>query len=225
MPICEKPFLIINLVACNANINYQMHSSAIYPLFYLPPISYFTTLQERDFDLIIEKHEHFPKQTFRNRAIIASPDGTLDLILPVVKGSKTHTPIKDVKISYDSKWQRLHWLSLQTCYRSSAYFEFYEDGLAPFYEKKYTFLFDFNLELLNWFFKQMKINPSLNYTTEYEKEIGSAVDFRHEFSKNTIHDAKMKTYFQVFSDRNAFIPNLSIIDLLFNQGPQTKSYL
>ncbi len=202
-----------------------MQSSAIFPLFYLPPVSYFTALKEHDFNFLIEKHEHLPKQTYRSRATIASPDGKLDLTLPVIKGSKNHTPIKDVRLSYDAKWQRLHWLSLQTCYRSAAYFEFYEDGLAPFYEKKYTFLLDFNLELLNWIFKQMKINPVFDFTAEYVKEISPELDFRNKFNKNEIHTINMKPYFQVFSDRNTFISNLSIVDLLFNQGPQTKSYL
>lgn len=201
-----------------------MQSSAIFPLFYLPPVSYFTTLKEYNFNFLIEKNEHLPKQTYRSRATIASPDGRLDLTLPVIKGSKNHTSIKDVRLSYDAKWQRLHWLSLQTCYRSAAYFEFYEDGLAPFYEKKYTYLFDFNLELLNWIFKQVKANATFDFTPEYVKEISPDLDFRNKFSKNEIHNEKMNTYFQVFSDRNAFIPNLSIVDLLFNQGPQTKSY-
>lgn len=201
-----------------------MQSLAIFPLFYLPPVSYFSALKVHNFEFTLEKCEHFPKQTYRNRATISSPDGMLDLIVPVIKGSKTHTPIKDVKISYDAKWQRLHWLSLQTCYRSSAYFEFYEDGLVSFYEKKYTFLADFNLELLNWFFKQMKVNALINFTQEYEVMEGQ-VDYRNKFSKKTIHEAEMKPYFQVFSDRNDFIPNLSIVDLLFNQGPQTKLYL
>lgn len=202
-----------------------MQSSAIFPLFYLPPVSYFTALKEHDFEFLIENHEHLPKQTYRNRATIASPDGKLDLMLPVVKGSKNHTIIKDVQLSYDAKWQRLHWLSLQTCYRSSAYFEFYEDGLVPFYEKKYTFLFDFNMELLSWLFKQLKIASNFDLTADYEKDITSELDFRNKFNKNEIHHVKMKEYFQVFSDRNTFIPNLSIVDLLFNQGPQSKLYL
>ncbi|WP_317040319.1 WbqC family protein [Pedobacter insulae] len=188
-------------------------------------MSYFSALKEQHFEFTIEKYEHFPKQTFRNRATIASPDGKLDLILPVVRGSKAHTPIKDVKISYDSKWQRLHWLSLQTCYRSSAYFEFYEDGLVPFYEKKYTFLFDFNLALSNWLLKQMKINQITDFTAGYEKDVPPGLDFRNKFNKKDIHEIDMKSYFQVFSDRNTFIPNLSIVDLLFNQGPQTKLYI
>jgi hypothetical protein len=202
-----------------------MQSSAIFPLFYLPPVSYFTALKANDFNFSIEKHEHFVKQTYRNRTSIASPDGILDLMVPVVKGSKFKTPIKDVKISYDAKWQRLHWLSIQTCYRSSAYFEFYEDGLAPFYHQKFDFLFDFNVELFTWILKQLKQNQPLVYTTEYEQEIPKELDFRASFNKNEIHSVNAKNYFQVFSDRNEFIPNLSIVDLLFNQGPQAKLYL
>lgn len=202
-----------------------MQSSAIFPLFYLPPVSYFTALKENDFKFSIEKYEHFVKQTYRNRASIASPDGVLDLMVPVVKGSKFKTPVKDVKISYDAKWQRLHWLSMQTCYRSSAYFEFYEDGLAPFYHQKFDFLFDFNLELFTWILKQLKQNQPLAYTSEYEINIPKELDFRASFNKNAVHLANAKNYFQVFSDRNDFIPNLSIVDLLFNQGPQAKLYL
>lgn len=202
-----------------------MQSSAIFPLFYLPPVGYFSALKQNNFEFTIEKNEHFVKQTYRNRASIASPDGILDLMIPVVKGSKFHTPTKDVKISYDSKWQRLHWLSLQTCYRSSAYFEFYEDGLAPFYSKKYDFLFDYNLELLNWILKQLKQNSVANFTQEFEKDMPKEIDFRANFGKKDIHQQQAKSYFQVFSDRNEFIPNLSIVDLLFNQGPQTKNYI
>jgi hypothetical protein len=201
-----------------------MQSSAIFPLFYLPPTGYFSALKNHDFSFTLEKHEHFPKQTFRNRASIASPDGILDLTVPVVKGSKVHTAFKDVKISYDLKWQRLHWLSLQNCYRSSAYFEFYEDGIATFYEKKFDYLFDYNLELLTWVFKQLKLEPNLSFTTEY-KEVAAELDYRNRFSKKEIYELERKSYFQVFSDRNSFIPNLSILDLLFNQGPQAKSYL
>lgn len=201
-----------------------MPNLALFPLFYLPPVAYFSKLIEHNFNITIEKHEHFIKQTYRNRVKIASPDGILDLTIPVVKGSKVHTPVKDVKISYDFKWQRLHWLSMQTCYRSSAYFEYYEDGLAYFYEKKFDFLFDYNLELLHWLFKQLKINAQINFSDEYFKELTEGVDLRNSFAKNENNLVETKNYFQVFSDRNEFIPNLSIVDLLFNQGPQSKIY-
>lgn len=199
-----------------------MQNLAIFPLFYLPPVSYFTLLKENNFEFILEKFEHFPKQTYRNRAAIASPNGSLDLAVPVVKGAKIHTPYKDVKISYDSRWQRLHWLSLQNCYRSSAYFEFYEDGLVPFYEKKYDYLFDYNLEILTWLFKQLKLATNLTTTTVYEPQV--EMDYRNSMGKKEVPLMQTKPYFQVFSDRNEFIPNLSIVDLLFNQGPQAKNY-
>lgn len=199
-----------------------MQNLAIFPLFYLPPISYFTLLKENNFEFILEKFEHFPKQTYRNRASIASPNGTLDLVVPVVKGSKIRTVYKDVRISSETRWQRLHWLSLQTCYRSSAYFEFYEDGLAPFYEKKYDFLFDYNLELFSWLLQQLKMPVDLEFTESYELSVEK--HYRDAMSKKDVPQIQTKPYFQVFSDRNKFIPNLSIVDLLFNQGPQAKGY-
>lgn len=201
-----------------------MQSLAIFPLFYLSPISYFSALKTVNFNFLLENQEHFPKQTFRNRATIASPDGMLDLTVPVIKGSKVHTPFKDVKISYDLKWQRLHWLSLQNCYRSSAYFEYYEDGLVPFYEKRTTFLFDYNLELFQWIGKQLKIELNYSITESYQNNFVEQLDFRSQFGKREIYQTQTKPYFQVFNDRNPFLPNLSILDLLFNQGPQAKSF-
>lgn len=198
-----------------------MQNQAIFPLFYLPPVSYFTLLKENDFEFDLEKFEHFPKQTYRNRATIASPNGSLNMVVPITKGSKLHTPYKDVKISYQDRWQRLHWLSMQTCYRSSAYFEFYEDGLAPFYEKKYEYLFDYNYDMLSWLFKQLKLTNQLTTTKSYETD--TAVDYRSVLTKKEVPLVQTKPYFQVFSDRNEFIPNLSIVDLLFNQGPQAKN--
>ncbi len=199
-----------------------MQNLAIFPLFYLPPVSYFTLLKENNFEFVLEKFEHFPKQTYRNRASIASPNGTLDLAVPVIKGAKVRTAYKDVKISDETRWQRLHWLSLQTCYRSSAYFEFYEDGLASFYEKKYDFLFDYNVALFSWLTKQLKMPVELRFTESYEPQV--ATDYRNAMSKKEVPQTQTKPYFQVFSDRNEFIPNLSIVDLLFNQGPQAKNY-
>jgi len=203
-----------------------MHSSAIFPLFYLPPVSYFSVLNAYNFEFTIEKEEHFLKQTYRNRASIYSPNGALNLFIPVIKGSKFHTKIKDVRISYDFKWQRLHWLSMESCYRNSAYFEYYEDELQPFYQKRYDYLFDYNLELLQWIFKQLKKSPELNFTTEYNKDIPAEKDFRTRLHfKDSAGIIPVKPYFQVFEDRMGFLPNMSIVDLLFNQGPQSKHYL
>lgn len=202
-----------------------MNKGAIFPLFYLPPVSFFSELLQFKDHIVIERFEHFPKQTYRNRASIHSPQGKLDLIIPVVKGSKVHTKVKDVRISYDFNWQRLHWLSLQSSYRSSAYFEFYEDEFAPFFEKKWDFLFDFNTELLQVLLNLLKIKIDLSYSEEYEREYSDLVDFRQEMNPKAQITYSNKPYFQVFDDRNGFIPNLSIVDLLCSQGPQSIQFI
>jgi hypothetical protein len=203
----------------------MIEKGAVLPMFYLPPVAYFTTLNAHKPDILIESQEHFPKQTYRNRANIYSPDGVLALTVPVVKGSKTHTNIKDVKISYDFRWQRQHWMGLETCYRRSAYFEYYEDDFAPFYQKHFTYLFDYNEQMLQILLKFIKINLPLQYTETYEAEYPQLNDYRDSISTKKEFDFEQKPYFQVFDERNGFIKNLSIVDLLFNQGPQTINYL
>ena len=202
-----------------------MEKGAIFPLFYLPPIEYFSELLDNKDNIIIENAEHFQKQTYRNRASIHSPNGKLDLVIPVLKGSKNHTKVKDVKISYDFNWQRLHLMSLQTSYRSSAYFEFYEDDFAIFYEKKWDYLFDYNEELLNLLIKFLKLNVQYKYTNKFENEYLELNDFRNSIHPKRNGRNNVNTYFQVFEERNGFLPNLSIVDLLFNQGPQSTKYL
>ena len=203
----------------------MIEKGAVLPMFYLPPVEYFKELNYYNPNFLIEKHEHFPKQTYRNRANIYSPDGILTLVIPVVKGSKVHTPAKDVRISYDFNWQRLHWLGLQGCYRRSAYFEYYEDDFAPFYEGKEVFLFDYNEKLLALLLKQLKIKAMLNFTESYEANYLNLADLRHSIHPKKGSTIQQKEYFQVFEERHGFMKNLSIIDLLFNQGPQSINYL
>jgi len=203
----------------------MIEKGAVFPMFYLPPVEYFVKLNTYRPDILIEREEHFPKQTFRNRTNIYSPDGILALTVPVSKGSKNHTKIKDVKISYDFEWQRLHWLSLQACYRRSAYFEYYEDELAVFYEKKYPFLFDYNEQLLQFILKAVKLKLSLNFTESYEAEYPLLTDYRNTMNPKKDPEFEQKPYFQVFDDRKGFQKNMSIIDLLFNQGPHSINYL
>ncbi len=205
----------------------MIEKGAVLPMFYLPPVEYLVQLNTYKPDILIEREEHFPKQTYRNRANIYSPEGILTLVVPVVKGSKTHTKIKDVKISYDFEWQRLHWLSLTACYRRSAYFEYYEDDFAPFYnkQKQPTYLFDYNQELLQMLLKFLKVKTELTYTEEYHASYESIPDFRTSIHPKKDMELQQKPYFQVFEERQGFLRNLSIVDLLFNQGPQSINYL
>jgi hypothetical protein len=202
-----------------------MNKGAIFPLFYLPPIEFFTKLQSHQGLLLLEKKEHFPKQTYRNRASICSTNGKLDLVVPVVKGSKNQTKAKDVRISYDFNWQRLHWLSIQASYRNSAFFEYYEDELAPFYHTKTDFLFDYNEGLLKVILKALKLKVRFDYTEDYESAYSDIIDYRDSIHPKVVSDYKGKPYYQVFEDKNGFIPNLSIIDLLFSKGPQSLQFL
>ncbi len=203
----------------------MIDNGAVFPMFYLPPVEYFMQLIKWKSNILIEKEENFPKQTYRNRANIYSPDGVLILTVPVMKGSKNHTKVKDVKISYDFDWQRLHWLSLQACYRRSAYFEYYEDELSVFYHNKFNFLFDYNEQLLQFICKGIKIKIQYNYTESYQFPYLGIADFRESIHPKKETNLIVKPYFQVFEDRNGFVPNLSIVDLLFNQGPQSLQYL
>jgi hypothetical protein len=203
----------------------MIENGAVLPMFYLPPVEYFTNLVKFKPNVLIDKEEHFPKQTYRNRANIYSPDGSLTLTVPVIKGAKNHTKIKDVQISYDFKWQRLHWLSLQACYRRSAYFEYYEDDFAPFYEKHYPYLFDYNTEMLELLLRLLKIKLSLQYTETFEAQYPTLTDLRYSMSAKNSAEMEQKPYFQVFEERIGFLKNQSVVDLLFNQGPQAINYL
>ncbi len=202
-----------------------MEKGAVFPLFYLPSIEYFSKILKHKDNLILENAENFQKQSYRNRATIHSPNGPLDLIVPLIRGSKNHTPVKDVRISYDFNWQRLHWMSLETSYRSSAYFEYYEDDLHVFYQKKWDFLFDYNEDLFRLFNRLLKINITYSYTNSFEKIYTELNDYRESIHPKQLSQIGFQPYFQVFEERNGFLPNLSIVDLIFNQGPQSIQYL
>lgn len=203
-----------------------MANSLLLPAFYLPNISYFKAITESGADICIEQYEHFPKQTYRTRAKIATANRVLDLIIPVVHGKKERIPMKDIKISYDHDWQRLHWLSLETAYRSSAYFEYYEDDFRVFYDKKFDYLLEYNVAQLALLLRLLKLTNKIGFTDDYQKDVASHIDYRvaiHPKEQSLLHNPK--PYYQVFEEKNGFIPDLSVVDLLFNQGPQSKNFL
>lgn len=203
-----------------------MSNSIILSAQYLAPISYYHAINQATGDIILDKHEHFIKQTFRSRTRIATANGILDLVVPVQHGRKERVAMSGIKINYDHEWQRLHWLSIQTAYRSSAYFEFYEDEFKVFYTEKYDSLFEFNLAQMKLILKILKINKEIKFSESYVSEYEQAIDYR-----NLIHPKKasvypnQKRYYQIFEDRTGFLEDVSILDLIFNQGPQSRSFL
>ncbi len=210
----------------------------IFPVFYLPPIEYFSKFLHSE-KVIFEVHEHFEKQTYRNRCSIYGANGKLNLIIPI-KHQGERTPFKEVKISNENHWQTIHWRSLETAYRTSSFFEYYEHILAPFYEKKFTYLIDFNFALMHEIFKIIEFQPlrfsiekttgiqplPVNITESFLKSYSEAEDLRNIFKTNShnLNLTKNFEYPQVFSNKHGFITNLSIVDLIFNIGPEAGSF-
>ena len=197
----------------------ESNNSFLLPTSYLAPIGYYAVLLQNE-NCEIEQYEHFVKQSIRNRCDIYGANGKLTLSIPKQRKASSKTQIKDIKIAYHHPWQKEHWKSICSAYRSSSYFEFNEDLFIPFYEKRETFLLDFNLKLQEVVFKCLQINDTSTLTKSYQKQ-SSTNDFR-----NSLFEVKNSPkYHQVFENNCGFIPNLSILDLLFNKGPESADYL
>ena len=192
------------------------------PLFYLPPISWFSIFSDENNQITFEQFEHFPKQTYRNRTCIFGTNGKLPLIIPIHHNGKR--AFKDIEISYAERWQNLHWKSIKTAYQSSPYFEYYENYLEKIYKNQPKFLIDFNLKSLEIINNILKINKEFSLTEEYIKS-PEEKDFREYFSAKKEPEMPQKEYYQTFSDKLGFIKDLSILDLLCNIGPESYSYL
>lgn len=177
----------------------------------------------------IEHFEHFNKQTYRNRCVILGGNGPITLIVPVVKARGAKVFIKDLKISYDTNWQRNQMRTLFSAYNSSPYFEYYKDDIQPFFEKKTKFLFDLNQSIHNCICDLLEIENKTQLTGDFEAVAENTINFREIISpKNkTQPDLNFKPakYTQVFSEKFGFVPNLSILDLLFNEGPNSYTIL
>ncbi|MBL4707673.1 MAG: WbqC family protein [Flavobacteriales bacterium] len=193
------------------------------------PSSYFSSIfqfaliaQEKKYE--IEYYEHFIKQSFRSRCEIYGANGKLSLVVPLQK-RRNNTPIQNIKVSYEEKWQHLHWKSIESAYRASPYFEFYEEDLKPLVFLKIESLLERNQVL------ETEIKSLLGITTEVVQTSlysPSQPDYRekiHPKNKDLLLAVKFPKYIQVFEEKDGFIPNLSILDLVFNLGPESKSYL
>ncbi|MBL7972901.1 MAG: WbqC family protein [Prolixibacteraceae bacterium] len=196
---------------------------------YFAPIRYFSKLAVYP-EVYIEQHENFIKQTYRNRTVILGANGPVSLIIPVEKGRGQKIRIKDLRIAYDEEWQRNHWRTIFSAYNSSPFFEYYADDIEPFFRKKTEFLFDFNQQLTETILGIMEIETTLKLTEDFEQVPEQCLNFREQISPKTHRTAEDPTfvprpYTQVFSEKFGFVPDLSILDLLFNEGPSAPDIL
>ena len=198
-------------IACSMESTKQV----LLPTAYWGSIAYQAYLLQHD--CLIDVNEHFVKQSIRSRCQILGANKPLTLNVPRVRKSSSKTAVKDLYINYDHPWQKEHWQSLMSAYRSSPYFEYYEDELAPLYEEKANTLLELNTRIQHKLFELLSINKELQFTTSYQKEF-EGLDLR---SHHFVTDCP--SYTQVFG--TDFTPNLSILDLLFNEGPNSETYL
>ena len=187
----------------------------VLPTAYLPPISWFAQLCSGE-PVVIEQYEHFHKQTIRNRCTIDAPNGVLSLTVPIDKSNFSAGAkclMKDVRISYRETWQHQHWNAIRSSYYNSPFFEYLQDDFLPIYQRQWTYLMDLNEALTLKCCELIDIQPNIRYTTEYT---GCTMPLSPQSHKE---------YYQVFSHKHGFQPDLSVIDLIFNLGPESLLYL
>lgn len=176
----------------------------------------------------IEKYDNFKKMSFRNRCVIAGANGVQNLTVPVVGGREQRALMKDVRIDNSTNWQTKHWRSLVSAYNKAPFFEFYFEDVKALLFSKEEFLFSFNITIIEWLFKTLKLNATIEFTENYKENYKDDTDYRNcILPKNFQKHSKnlFPHYAQVFEDRLGFQPNLSILDLLFCQGPNAISFL
>lgn len=205
-----------------------MHKSILLSTAYFAPIHFYARYILHP-EVYIETFEHFNKQTYRNRCVILGGNGPISLIVPVINGRGTKVRIKDLKISYEMDWQRNQWRTIFSAYNSSPYFEYYKDEIQPFFEKKSKYLLDFNQSIHENICDLLEIENKSQLTEDFEAVPENTLNFRETISpKNKIqpdNNFKPIEYTQVFSEKFGFVPNLSILDLLFNEGPNGYTIL
>lgn len=204
-----------------------MEGSVLLSTAYFPPGEYFSLMVNAD-EIYIETWENYHKQTFRNRCTILGANGRLDLIVPVLRGSFHKTSIRDLLIDNDRKWRELHLRSITSAYSSAPYFEYFFDPIKDVISCQHKFLLDLNMSALHAINNSLGLDKVIKMTEEFTPEGENANDFRYYISpknQRSVNGYSARPYTQVFSDRYGFVEGLSIIDLLFNNGPGTKALL
>lgn len=190
---------------------------------YFGPIQWYQKLYRAE-HVVIEQWESFQKQTYRNRCLIATTQGIQALTVPVVRGETSL--MKDIRISDHGNWRHLHWNALQSAYGESPFFDYYQDDIRPFYEQHWTYLLDFNEAIRARMCELIDITPEVSLSKVFNAKADD--DFREAINpKHPAPDADFipKAYYQVYQQKHGFLPNLSILDLLMNMGPESIFYL
>ncbi len=203
-----------------------MERSCLIANLYLPSIHSVSALTSFE-RVLVDGVDVYQKQTYRNRALIVGANGVQTLTIPVVGGHRMGMCFRDVQIAYDTRWQQIHWGAITAAYKSSPFFEYYQDGLAPFYHKQHQFLFDFNLHLFEFLMDAIDFYPSKTIMVTKDVKSEDAIDLR--FMANCKDDASIletqPPYWQVFQAKHSFTPNLSVLDLICNLGSESYLYL
>jgi hypothetical protein len=203
-------------------------SSVVCELHYLPCIAVFQHFLAAEI-IYLEAHEHYQKRSYRNRAHIVGANGLQRLSIPLKKGKNQQQPIREVQLAQHESWSKQHWQSIISAYGNAPFFPYYADDLASVFNQTYDKLWDFNLDILQLLFRLLQWNTPLQYTDEYHRTYPAHVqDIRNQIRPATTTDLNpvhFPTYPQVFTERHGFLANLSILDLLFCQGPQANLYL
>lgn len=196
---------------------------------YFGPVQWYQKINRSELTLI-EQYDSYMKQTYRNRCIIATTNGIQSLTIPTERSdsqsilSDNKTLMKDIRISDHGNWRHLHWNALTSAYGESPFFEYYADDIHPFFEKKWEYLYDFNMDITKKMCELIDLRPNITATEEFIKSPEGFTDFRdvirpkHPLEDN---DFEPKRYYQVYEQKYGFLPNLSILDLLFNMGPES----
>lgn len=199
-----------------------MGTSVLIELHYLPSIAYTKAIAGNA--VLFEAHEHFIKQTYRNRCRIAGANGVLDLIVPVKKKS-AKVPVKELEIMYAEKWQHTHFMAVHSAYRSSPYYDYFEDDIHRLFFTQHKYLLDYNLMWLEWVVKTLKTTLNHSFTTEYTVQAGQGVnDLRNTISPKIETEFAHPHYTQVFEEKQGFISNLSILDWICNDLQGARSF-
>jgi hypothetical protein len=203
------------------------NSKPIFQSAFFPPVQQIAHISCHS-EITIEQNDTYSKQSFRNRLQIAGPNGIQNLSIPVEKPFGSKTKMKDIVIKNTTDWQTNMFRSIRTAYKNSPFYEFYIDDFIPFFEQKFDYLIDLNLDVLSKILKTLEIETSIEVSKEYIHECKN--DYREivhpkpQFRKPDSHFSPKK-YHQLFEEKNGFIPNLSILDLIFNEGPLSYFYI